>query len=106
VLFTHADGLRTAVVHDISDDGPIIATADTLAGFEVAGADQKYYPAGALIDGSSVVVSSASVPAPIAVRYGWIDTPAANLQNSAGLFASPFKTDNWAWTTMPKPPTK
>ena len=34
--------------------------------------------------------------APVAVRYGWSENPAAaNLVNAAGLPASPFRTDHW-----------
>ena len=43
----------------------------------------------------SVIVKSAAVPAPVAVRYGWADNPACNLYNSDGLPAEPFRTDDW-----------
>jgi sialate O-acetylesterase len=33
------------------------------------------------------------VPAPRAVRYAWEDFPEADLENSAGLPALPFRTD-------------
>jgi len=41
------------------------------------------------------------VPNPVAVRYAWADNPACNLANGAGLPASPFRTDDWPWTTAP-----
>jgi sialate O-acetylesterase len=64
--------------------------------FAIAGADRKFVWADARIDGDTVVVSSASVPNPVAVRYAWADNPAGcNLYNAAGLPASPFRTDNW-----------
>jgi sialate O-acetylesterase len=31
----------------------------------------------------------------VAVRYAWAPNPKCNLYNSAGLPASPFRTDNW-----------
>lgn len=43
-----------------------------------------------------VVVSSADVPTPVAVRYGWAPNPKCDLVNAAGLPASPFRTDGRA----------
>ncbi|HEY3330375.1 MAG TPA: sialate O-acetylesterase [Capsulimonadaceae bacterium] len=108
VNFTHADGMHAGTVKEKTDDGPVIATPDKLVGFEIAGADLKYVTADAKIDGSSVIVSSPTVQAPLTVRYGWANYPVANLQNSAGLWASPFKTDTAPWATLaaslfPKP---
>ncbi|MDR3708110.1 MAG: sialate O-acetylesterase [Capsulimonadaceae bacterium] len=102
IQFTHAAGLKSIDVHDADDDGPVVATADKLVGFEVAGSDGNYFAADATIDGNSVVVSSASVSAPVAVRYGWANYPVANLANAAGLPASPFKFDNFPWASGPK----
>ena len=62
-----------------------------LVGFEIAGADRKFVPAEAKIEGSSVVVSSAAVPAPVFVRYAWAANPECNLYNRDGLPASPFQ---------------
>ena len=97
VSFTHAAGMTAGSVIDGS--GAAVASPDKLVGFEVAGADQKYYPADAAFEGNDVVVSSPDVPTPVAVRYGWANFPVANLQNSAGLWASPFKTDDWLWAS-------
>ena len=36
---------------------------------------------------------------PVAVRYAWADNPVCNLQNKAGLPATPFRTDNWPGIT-------
>jgi sialate O-acetylesterase len=66
-----------------------------LIGFFVAGYDRKWQPADAVIDGDAVIVSSAEVPAPIAVRYGWANSPRCNLYNREGLPAAPFRTDAW-----------
>ena len=76
----------------------------SLAGFAIAGADQKWVPADAKIDGSDVIVSSAQVPQPVAVRYAFIDA-LGNLYNKEGLPASPFRTDTWGVSMpQPKPP--
>lgn len=71
---------------------------ESLTGFAVAGADQKFYPATAKIVGTTVVLSSPQVTEPKAVRYAWADDPAANLYNRDGLPAVPFRTDNWTAT--------
>ena len=77
VWFDHAAGLT--------------AKGDTVVGFEVAGADGKYVAADAKIDGSSVIVSSSTVPEPVSVRYAWAPNPTCNLYNREGLPASPFQ---------------
>jgi sialate O-acetylesterase len=68
----------------------------TLAGFTIAGADRHFHAATARILGDEVLVQSNQVSAPVAVRYGWSENPAAaNLVNAAGLPASPCRTDHW-----------
>jgi sialate O-acetylesterase len=67
-----------------------------LGGFTVAGADKKFVPAQARIEGNKVIVSSPQVAAPVAVRYAWADNPTdANLYNKEGLPASTFRTDEF-----------
>jgi sialate O-acetylesterase len=73
-----------------------------LKGFAVCGEDHKFVWANAEIEGSKVVVSCASVPKPVAVRYGWADCPVLNLWNKDGLPASPFRTDDFAMVTAGK----
>jgi lysophospholipase L1-like esterase len=78
-----------------------------LEGFAICGADQRWVWAEAKIESDSVLVSSKQVPAPIAVRYGWADNPTCNLYNQAGLPASPFRTDEFAFAAAsPAPPTQ
>lgn len=74
--FDHAKGLT--------------AKGGELTGFEVAGADGKFAPATAKIEGESVLVTSPSVPEPLYVRYGWANSPQCNLFDAEGLPASPF----------------
>ena len=82
VSFRHADGLKTR-------DGA------APRGWLLAGADQVWKPAEARIDGTSVVVRSAAVPAPVAARYAWAENPEAHLVNGAGLPATSLRTDTW-----------
>jgi sialate O-acetylesterase len=64
-----------------------------LKGFTIAGADKVFRPAQAKIVGDTVVVNSAEVLQPVAVRYGWANVPEGNLFNHVGLPATPFRTD-------------
>ncbi len=80
--FAHADGLRA-----VGGEKP--------RGFALAGRDRVFYPAAATIAGTTVTVTSDSVVAPVAVRYGWAKNPIVNLYNRANLPAIPFRTDAW-----------
>jgi sialate O-acetylesterase len=82
VKFDHAKALRSI-------------TGQVSGGFLIAGADHKFRPAAARIDGDTVVVSSAQVATPVAVRYAWANSPVADLYNAAGLPAAPFRSDSW-----------
>ena len=68
---------------------------DKLDGFAVAGADQKWHWADAVIKDDKVVVSSDKVAQPVAVRYAFSKNPHGNLYNREGLPTSPFRTDSW-----------
>jgi len=64
--------------------------------FAIAGADQQWHWAKAVIDGDTVVVSCPEVKEPVAVRYAFSMNPeGCNLYNKEGLPASPFRTDEW-----------
>ncbi|MEK6795828.1 MAG: sialate O-acetylesterase [Spirochaetota bacterium] len=72
------------------------AKGGVLKTFYIAGADRVFRPADTAIDGSTIIVKSAAVVAPVAVRYAWADNPeGCNLYNADGLPASPFRTDRW-----------
>lgn len=81
MTFTHAEGLT--------------GKGGALQWFQIAGADGKYVDATAIVDGETVIVHSDQVPVPEFVRYAWDNYPqGANLVNSAGLPAAPFRTDS------------
>jgi sialate O-acetylesterase len=74
--------------------GGLVAKGDTkVTGFAIAGADGRFVWADAIIEGDAVVVWSAQIPEPKAVRYAWANNPVCNLYNQAGLPALPFRTD-------------
>jgi sialate O-acetylesterase len=83
-------------------DGLTAKNGDKLTGFAIAGADQKFYWADAVVSGDKVTVSSPNVKSPVAVRYAWANNPVCNLYNGAGLPASPFRTDSWQYSTFGK----
>lgn len=63
--------------------------------FEIAGEDKKWVPAEAVIQGDTVVVSSAQVPAPKYVRYAFSAQPTPiTLYNKEGIPASPFTSED------------
>lgn len=88
INFDYADGM-------FSKEG-------SLKEFMIAGKDQKFVSAQAIIEGNTIVVWSDAVAQPAAVRFAWRNIPAPNLFNKADLPASPFRTDNWKLTTEGK----
>ena len=70
----------------VRGDGPL---------FAIAGEDHKWYWAQGEIHGSKMILTSPSVPKPIAVRYYWASFMNGSLYNDAGMPAFPFRTDDW-----------
>lgn len=95
VTFDHAkDGLMIGKKEGLD---PVVAdNQEKIKWIEIAGQDQSFKRADAVIEGSELVVSSAEVASPVAVRYAYKQDPTgANLYNGQGLPASPFRTDSW-----------
>ncbi len=93
-------GNKALLVFDHAEEG-LVAKDGALQGFTIAGADQEFHPAEAkIISEDTIEVTSSEVSDPIAVRYGWADFPVVNLWNGAGLPATPFRTDDFAVSTM------
>ncbi|MGB8030748.1 MAG: sialate O-acetylesterase [Terracidiphilus sp.] len=84
------DGQSLRLYFDHAEGG-LIAKSGSLQGFEVAGTDGTFFPATAVIDGASVVLTNPNVPEPVQARYAWSDDPPCSLFNRAGLPASPFR---------------
>ena len=69
---------------------------EILEGFEVAGEDKVFYPATAeTTKRDCIVVKCPQVKNPVAVRYGFRNWCEASVFSTAGIPASPFRTDNW-----------
>lgn len=109
VKFTNAEGLTAKplpATYDVKTSSKETAPLQRnspqseVEGFAICGADKKWAWADAKIDGDSVIVSSAQVTTPVAVRYAWADHPTCNLTNASGLPASPFRTDDFPASTL------
>jgi sialate O-acetylesterase len=79
--FDHAEGLAAR-------------NAKPLDWFDIAGADGRWYPATATIEGDKIIVSSPQVAAPASVRFAWDEAAQPNLVNKAGLPAMPFRSEH------------
>lgn len=80
IEFDHAEGLKTT-------DG----TAP--AGFWLQDESQKWHPADATIEGTTVKLQAPGVQKPAACRYAYSGKPKVNLVNGGGLPTYPFRTD-------------
>jgi sialate O-acetylesterase len=89
------DGAKATVSFKHVGGGLIAKGGDKLNGFLLCGDDKKFVHAEAVIEGDKIVVTSAKVPAPKAVRYAWERNPVCNLYNKEGLPASPFRSDEF-----------
>lgn len=78
LAFDWAEGLH-------SSDGQNLRT------FELAGEDEQFHPAEALVDGSVIRLTCPAVASPKWIRYGWQPYTRANLVNGAMLPASTFR---------------
>lgn len=87
-----ADGTKLVVKFKHAEGG-LVTKGDNgeVCGFAVAGADGEYVWAVAKLDGDSVILTSADVAKPVAVRYAWGDNPNCSLYNKADLPAVPFR---------------
>ena len=102
-------GMRTEnnrVIIEYENVGSGLKTKDKygyIRGFQMAGADQKFYWAQATIAGANVIVTCPQVQTPVAVRYAWDNNPGQlDLYNEQGLPATPFRTDQWMGSTAKK----
>jgi sialate O-acetylesterase len=77
------------------DTGDLVVDGKALRGFELADESGRFEAALASLDGDLVVVRSSKVADPRYLRYAFSGFPNSNLYNSAGLPASPFRTDNF-----------
>ncbi|MDF3128304.1 sialate O-acetylesterase [Kiritimatiellaeota bacterium B1221] len=89
---------KESLILHFRDAGDGLRTLDQKKprGFQIAGEDQKFYPATAdMIAPDQIRVSAPQVLKPVAVRHAWSSTADFNVVNSAGLPFSTYRTDSW-----------
>jgi sialate O-acetylesterase len=95
------DGNKIVLKFDFVGAGLMVKGSE-LTEFTIAGSDQKFVPAKAVIVGDEIQVWSEELAKPEAVRFSWSNVPNPNFYNKEGLPASPFRTDNWKGITEGK----
>ena len=107
---------KLVLTFDHVGEGLYAFDANKPVGFAIAGSDQKFVWADAVLEGKDkIVVSSKDVAEPVAARYAWADNPVCNIYSSelvAGnnpnrqryslLPLTPFRTDDWKGSTADK----
>ncbi|PZR26350.1 MAG: hypothetical protein DI535_14615 [Citrobacter freundii] len=95
------EGNKIIVTFSNADKGLVVKDKYGYAkGFEIAGADKRFYYATAVIEGNRVILSNPNVSQPVAVRFGWADDAVDdNLYNAEGFPAGPFRSDKWKGIT-------
>lgn len=61
-----------------------------IQGFEIAGADGRFYKADAYVERDFILLTSPEVPKPLLARYAWANYIRANVYNKQGLPLVPF----------------
>jgi len=88
-------GSIVKISFDYVDKGLVNKNCGPLRGFAMAGEDGQFWNTDASIEGNQVLLSHPRVPYPRYVRYAWEGNPHADLYNTAGLPAAPFRTDSF-----------
>lgn len=90
--YREGDSLRLSFLH--AQQGFVINTdvAKEPIGFEVAGEDEVYYPAEAIICGTEILVKAPEVARPVSARYLWTNYGPVNLYGANGIPVAPFRT--------------
>lgn len=87
------EGQQIRIFFSHADDGLATRDGGRVKSLVICGEDGDFKPAESRIEGSCLVVWHDEIDTPAAVRYAWGDNPeGANLTNTAGFPASPFRT--------------
>lgn len=83
--------------HSPAGIGAIQFMYTPINGFELAGADKKFYPAKAMQEWGKnrMELSAEQVPHPVAVRYAFRNFHDGNVMSTEGQPLVPFRSDNW-----------
>lgn len=96
----YKDGKAIVKVSSLGEGGDLTslnAINQKMDGFEVAGADQKFYPAKGNIVWyqNKIELRSDNVAQPVAVRYNYHNVPMGSVRTIGGQPLLPFRSDNW-----------
>ena len=94
-VFQGAERKGSSMLVSFQGDPKLDLKGNGARAFELAGADRKFFPATAQIEGNHLSISSPDVPEPVAVRYAWWNQPNVVLFGASGLPAPPFRSDAW-----------
>jgi len=86
-----SNGEHIRVAFDHVGSGLVSRDGQPLTWFEVAGNDQIFVSATAVIEKDTVLVHAPSVSDPVWVRFAWHETAEPNLMNAEGLPANSFR---------------
>lgn len=89
------EGSTVRVTFDYAEKGLVNRNCGPLRGFAIAGDDGIFWYADATIEGNQVLLTHPRVSSPRYVRYAWEANPHADLYNTEGLPAAPFRTDRF-----------
>ena len=90
------EGRVAILTFDLNENPGLTTHGKEILNFRIAGKDKRFFPAKAAYSGNKVFLFSPSVAEPVAVRYCWDDTSAAELFTVEGnLPLASFRTDEW-----------
>ncbi|MBR4596965.1 MAG: hypothetical protein IKO42_01030 [Opitutales bacterium] len=100
IELSHAEGLKLAPLPSLNTSkAEKLPLPEKITGFAIRGENPRGWKwADVEIKGNKLIVSSAEVAEPKAVRYAWAYWPLACLKNKYGLPLRPFSTDNGAYS--------
>jgi sialate O-acetylesterase len=90
----HVDGDKVTVYVEHAGKG-LVVRGQAVVELFVAGEDRVFHPAEAVVEKDRIIVWSAAVKRPVAVRYGFSNTAIGNIFSKEGLPLGPFRTDGW-----------
>lgn len=87
------DGNKIILSFEFVGSGLVASDGKDLNWFQIAGDDNHFYDASAVIENDKVIVSSHIVKHPVNVRFAWDEVAQPNFYNKEGLPAIPFRTN-------------
>jgi sialate O-acetylesterase len=86
------EGNKLLLYFDHTGSGLVSNDEKPLTWFEIAGPDNIFVPAKAIIKNNTVIVSAPGITKPVAARFAWNEAAQPNLFNKEGLPAVPFNS--------------